>query len=721
MKTCNIPVRKTIPAAFCFAVAMMIIISNAFAGVYYISPTGNDAVGKGTAASPWKTLFKACSSVTTPGDIIHVNAGTYTETVQCSLAPGVSIEGDGQVTTILKSTLNAAWTEMLALRSAEGTNGNQHISFVTFDGSNLTTFWGVYIAGRSNVSVHDVTMKDFKNRGIIISGRNDNTNAAPSIYATGNTFYNNIVTNCAEYDQILGYGAGCINIGGQQDMLIYNNTITQNSRAAGFNGWPIKYWLNGYLKGLKIYNNTLNKVLNAFPLGDNNWDFAIELFNTNGLEVYNNTLNGGSIDLNYISKGTYTNGAWIHDNSIIMPTLNSNIQTGITLEFNVADVLIENNVIDKTNVGILFTPREGNSVQNVVIRKNLITGVGMAESTGFLINMGQYGANNITWNNINIFNNTLIEDPAHPTFWGIKLPNSTSAPLSNFNIKNNIIANAYSAAIVVQEGTVGITNLQITNNDIYGNGFNNAPYYALSPGSGYVYSKNITNVAYFATGSYNLSAASPCIDAGTNVGLPFAGVAPDAGYAEFSSALPVKLIEFTISQNSGSNILQWKTASEINSSHFVVQRSKDGVVFEDLSSQPASGFSNTIKSYSYTDALPLSGINYYRLILVDKDKREEYSGIIFVRPGYDNSLEIITARVSSLQNSLAITVSSKQNEKALLHVVDNNGKVLLTQSVLLQKGTNYFDKTIQNVSQGIYYVRLQTATETRVKNILSSN
>ncbi len=37
--------------------------------------------------------------------------------------------------------------------------------------------------------------------------------------------------------------------------------------------------------------------MNSFPLGGNNWDFAIELFNETGLEIYNNTLDGGSIDI----------------------------------------------------------------------------------------------------------------------------------------------------------------------------------------------------------------------------------------------------------------------------------------------------------------------------------------------------------------------------------------------------------------------------------------
>ncbi|MEI9958692.1 MAG: hypothetical protein WDM90_20815 [Ferruginibacter sp.] len=90
--------------------------------------------------------------------------------MQCALKPGVSIEGDG-ATSILKSSLSADWIEMLSLKSAEGTK-RQPAYFkhqVSMDRI-LTTFWGIYVAGRSNVSIHDITMVNFKNRGVIFGG-----------------------------------------------------------------------------------------------------------------------------------------------------------------------------------------------------------------------------------------------------------------------------------------------------------------------------------------------------------------------------------------------------------------------------------------------------------------------------------------------------------------------------------------------------------------------
>ena len=60
---------------------------------------------------------------------------------------------------------------------------------------------------------------------------------------------------------------GNLNIGAQEGMLVYNNTIIQNQRESGANGYCIKFYSYGYNKGLKIYNNTLKAAeVPAYPL-----------------------------------------------------------------------------------------------------------------------------------------------------------------------------------------------------------------------------------------------------------------------------------------------------------------------------------------------------------------------------------------------------------------------------------------------------------------------
>ncbi|WP_460561324.1 right-handed parallel beta-helix repeat-containing protein [Ferruginibacter profundus] len=698
---------------FCFALT-------ASATTYYISPSGNDATGTGTSANPWKTLYKATNTVAGVGDIIHVNAGTYIETLQCALKPGVSIEGDG-ATSILKSSLTADWTEMLSLRSAEGTNGNQHISFVKFDGQNLSTFWGIYVGGRSNVSIHDITMVDFKDRGILFGGRNDGNGAPPTIYATGNSFYNNTITNCAAYNLSTGaYGRGCLNIGGQDGMLIYNNTISQTSRPEGYNGWPIKGWNEGYLKGCKIYNNTLNKIPMGNSSGNTGWNFAIELFNESGLEIYGNTITGGSIDLNFQTKNGYAYSVWIHDNIIKQTTLNTWIESGIVLEYGTDGAIIENNTIDKKAHGIEFNPRSGDMVKDVTIRKNLLTNITMAQNTGGLIGVFS-NAGDFSINNFNVLNNTMVATAGSAPWWGINFGALNAGTARNISIKNNIIMNILSG-FMVQGGAIGMDSVYIQNNNTYNNGNSNNPTFNGVVPTNYTNSNNISVVPLFVSATdFHLQALSPCIDNGVYVGLPYTGAAPDKGFAEFGSIiLPVKLLDFTAAEKAGKNILQWKTATESNSDYFSIERSSDGQHFTAIGRVSAAGFSSSELSYNFTDASPIAGVNYYRLVMLDKDASKDYSNTVAVMNKKDQSLSITKTQLSAGNKNLALTVASTQNQKVTLSLFDAGGRIFINETMQLQKGMNTINTNTPSIATGIYYIKLAVAGEMIVKNVLGN-
>ncbi len=465
---------------FVYTLILVVVFQAGFAKTYYINPNGNDISGNGSIPSPWKTLFKATSNVFLAGDVIHVMAGVYVETIQCDLAVGVSIEGDGQNTTIIKSTSTADWKALLVASSGtEGTPGNQHISDLKFDGQSLATAWGIMISGRSNVSIYNCTFVDFRNRGVAFTGRIDNNNTAPGIYAKGNSFHDNTMKNCAEY--VYGnYGTGCLNIGGQEGMLIYNNTISQNSRAEGHNGWPIKYTNDGFLKGCKIYNNKLSKIPMGNDPGINGWDFAIELVNVSGLEIYGNNIQG-SIDLNRVTKETYDYGVWIHHNRIGQPVPNKYLETGITLEFDIESATIENNQLFNLGIPVFFTPREGNLISDVNISNNTCDNIGIADGRhqGLAIRIGEDGGRTYFLENFKVYNNKFTGNANEKPHWGIAITGISKA--NNIQIRQNTIKN-FSAGAITANPASAIDSIFITGNILSNNGFaNRAAFYGGSP------------------------------------------------------------------------------------------------------------------------------------------------------------------------------------------------------------------------------------------------
>jgi hypothetical protein len=732
MKTIHFPGRRYAPVFCSLFILVFCFTFSAYSTIYFISTTGNDASGKGTVVSPWKTLYKATTVATVAGDIIHVNAGIYTETLQCQLMPGVSIEGEG-VTSVIKSSLTANFTSILFLASAtEGTNGNQHISNLKLDGQNLSSAWGISVVARSNVSIHDCTIVDFREVGVNFSGiTSQNGYLPPATHATGNSFYNNIVTNCSTNDSV--YGRGCMQFGGQAGMLVYNNVINQPYRTGTFTGnigWPMKMANEGYIKNCKVYNNSLKRALfTGSGHGMNNdWNFSFEMWNVQGLEMYNNIFQG-EIDLVNATKGIYDYGLWFHNNTVTYPTRRSFYQSGLRLETNESDILIENNHFKNLQNAITFSPKDyrndgfGIDVHRVTIRRNLMDSLGVVNGAG---NYGTQQAismenfdNPITYfDSLNIYNNTIICDPANAMYLGILVPCYPGGQCKNIRIVNNIIQGFTLHPFWLNPST-NVDSLYIKNNNFYGNGSNDG-YFSGGLPAHYFNSGNISiDPMYIGNGNYTLQVASPCVDAGMYVGLPFAGIAPDRGYAEVNLALPVKLIEFSVTENKEKNLLLWKTVTESNSDYFSVERSANGINYEAIGRVNATGFSSNIINYNFTDATPLKGINYYRLVMIDKDNSFEYSNIVTIAR-QAQGISILSAQVFTGKKQVSINVASAQNKKATLAVFDVNGRQFLNERIELQKGLNNISKNITLAAKGIYYVRLYTENETQVKSTLAT-
>ena len=103
------------------------------------------------------------------------------------------------------------------------------------------------------------------------------------------------------------------------------------------------------------------------------------------------------------------------------------------------------------------------------------------------------------------------------------------------------------------------------------------------------------------------------------------------GFTGTGILLPIELGTFTGLHNGRSVVLNWTTISETNNEYFTIQRTLDGVIFEDIGTVSGAGNSQTDIEYEFFDYAPFLGTSYYRLKQTDYDGQYKYSEVISVR------------------------------------------------------------------------------------------
>lgn len=94
-------------------------------------------------------------------------------------------------------------------------------------------------------------------------------------------------------------------------------------------------------------------------------------------------------------------------------------------------------------------------------------------------------------------------------------------------------------------------------------------------------------------------------------------------------ALPLELLEFEAFAKGETVQLHWRSANEINFSHFDIERSPDGRTWSLLGVVPGNGSADQVRSYQFTDSHPLP-LGYYRLRETDFGGSTTFSNIISV-------------------------------------------------------------------------------------------
>lgn len=183
--------------------------------------------------------------------------------------------------------------------------------------------------------------------------------------------------------------------------------------------------------------------------------------------------------------------------------------------------------------------------------------------------------------------------------------------------------------------------------------------------------------------------------------------------------LPVNLTAFDVSLINRKIAATWSTSVEKDASHFVVQRSTDGVEFTDAGIIFTEGNSSASRSYSFRDPISTNskGVLYYRLKMVDLDGQFELSPIRIVKLGESDGRLELQAFPNPVVNELRITIpESWQNKQVVYELYTSDGQLL--KRFLNKSATQTEIINMQYYQPGSYVVKALNDKEMASQRII---
>jgi len=161
--------------------------------------------------------------------------------------------------------------------------------------------------------------------------------------------------------------------------------------------------------------------------------------------------------------------------------------------------------------------------------------------------------------------------------------------------------------------------------------------------------------------------------------------------------LPLTLVSFYSSKQNQDVILYWRTEDEENINYFEIELSVNGSsdwqplgMIHSMAAD-ASGY-----SYSFNDHTTLNGDRYYRLKIVDRDGKYDYSKVLFIASGQTGTISIAPTLVyGSMNVSLPISGATQ------IAIYNTYGQLVKT----LTTGSDVFSIDVSRLTRGEYFLQ----------------
>jgi len=176
--------------------------------------------------------------------------------------------------------------------------------------------------------------------------------------------------------------------------------------------------------------------------------------------------------------------------------------------------------------------------------------------------------------------------------------------------------------------------------------------------------------------------------------------------AEVTYALPLSGAELQIG-----NMLEWSTSLELNNERFIIQRSVDGIGYEDIGRVDAAGLSDEETPYHFMDI----GINdpkaYYRLKQVDDDGTASYSQTTIVHKKMENNFMVMSMSSPETVKQFEVTIDFADEGVIEYQLCSLSGEKIKEVEQSVSPGLNSLFFNLENEHEGIYKILIKMGEE----------
>lgn len=178
-----------------------------------------------------------------------------------------------------------------------------------------------------------------------------------------------------------------------------------------------------------------------------------------------------------------------------------------------------------------------------------------------------------------------------------------------------------------------------------------------------------------------------------------------SGTCPFCILLPVELVTFDAILDQNTLGLFWETASELNNQGFIVQKSSDLSVWEDIRFVEGNGTTNSWSSYSSSFDLQ-GGVWYVRLKQIDTNGESSFSPVLAVEVSVTDGIALSTDGMNAIVRN-----SNTFEERFVVEVYASSGQLTSREEMLLGPGTSQ----LVQLHSGMNVVRVYTDQHRKVE------